>query len=158
MINILKKNILKINILIIHGPNLNWLGKREPGVYGFQTYDDLNNLLKKTAVDLDMDLKIFQSNSEGQLIDFIQAESGPADGIVINPGAYTHYSYALRDALTGAGLPVVEVHLSNIYKREDFRHTSVIAPIAAGQISGFGFNSYVLGLIAIKDLVKIKDK
>ncbi len=156
MSDIIKKNIQKIKILVIHGPNLNWLGKREPGVYGFQTYDELNGLLKKTAVDLDIDLKIFQSNSEGQLIDFIQTESESANGIVINPGAYTHYSYALRDALAGAGLPVVEVHLSNLYKREDFRHKSVIAPVAAGQISGFGFNSYVLGLIAIKDLVKTK--
>lgn len=142
-------------ILLIHGPNLNWLGKREPGIYGSQTYDDLNDLLKKTALDLHIELKITQNNSEGSLIDFIQAESGWADGILINPGAYTHYSYALRDALAGAGLPVVEVHLSNIYQREEFRHTSVIAPVAAGQISGFGFNSYVLGLMALKDLIKL---
>ena len=141
-------------VLVIHGPNLNWIGKREPGIYGTQTLDDLNNLLKKTAADLHMELKIYQNNSEGQLIDFIQAESGPANGILINPGAYTHYSYALRDALAGAGLPVVEVHLSNIYKREEFRHVSVIAPIAAGQISGFGFHSYVLGLRALKEIIE----
>ena len=141
-----------VKILVIHGPNLNWLGKREPGVYGNQTFEDLNHILTKTAVELNIEIKIYQNNSEGQLIDFIQAESDWADGIVINPGAYTHYSYALRDALAGVGLPVIEVHLSNIYKREDFRHQSVIAPIAIGQISGFGFNSYRLGLVALKDL------
>jgi 3-dehydroquinate dehydratase-2 len=141
-------------ILVIHGPNLNWLGKREPGIYGSQTLDDLNDLLRKNAADFHMDLKIYQNNSEGQLIDDIQAESEWADGILINPGAYTHYSYALRDALAGTGLPVVEVHLSNIHRREEFRQTSVIAPVAAGQISGFGFNSYVLGLMALKEIVK----
>jgi 3-dehydroquinate dehydratase-2 len=141
-------------VLVIHGPNLNWLGKREPGIYGSETLDDLNNLLKKTATDLHMDLKIYQNNSEGQLIDFIQTESEWADGILINPGAYTHYSYALRDALAGTGLPVVEVHLSNIHKREEFRNISVIAPIAAGQITGFGFNSYVLGLKALKEIIE----
>lgn len=145
-------------ILVIHGPNLNWLGKREPGIYGSQTLEDLNNLLKKNAADLHIDLKIYQNNSEGQLIDCIQAESEWADGILINPGAYTHYSYALRDALAGTGLPVVEVHLSNIYKREEFRHTSVTAPVAAGQISGFGFSSYIFGLMALKEIVGNKSK
>lgn len=143
-----------MQVLVIHGPNLNWLGKREPGIYGTQTLDDLNNLLKKNAADLHMELKIYQNNSEGRLIDFIQTESGWAHGILINPGAYTHYSYALRDALAGTGLPVVEVHLSNIHKREEFRHLSVIAPIAAGQISGFGFTSYILGLIALKEIIQ----
>lgn len=143
-----------VKILLIHGPNINRLGKREPEIYGSRTFDDLNDLLNQTAIDLQLELKIFQNNSEGPLIDFIQAETGWANGILINPGAYTHYSYALRDALAGSGLPVVEVHLSNIYQRENFRHTSVIAPVAAGQISGFGFNSYVLGLMALKDLLK----
>lgn len=147
-----------MQLLVIHGPNLNWLGKREPAIYGMQTLDDLNNLLKKTASDLHMELKIYQNNSEGRLIDFIQAESGWAKGILINPGAYTHYSYALRDALSGTGLPVVEVHLSNIHKREEFRRISVIAPVAAGQISGFGFNSYVLGLIALKEIIERESK
>lgn len=146
-----------LKILIIHGPNLNWLGKREPAVYGFETLDQLNGLLNQVGQELNIDVKLFQSNSEGGLIDFIQAESTWADGIVINPGAYTHYSYALRDALAGVGLPVVEVHLSNIYQREEFRHHSVIAPIAAGQISGFGFHSYILGLMAVKNLVKLKE-
>ena len=141
-------------VLVIHGPNLNWLGKREPKVYGKQTLDDLNVLLNETAAEMNMELKIFQSNHEGGLIDFMQAEWGWAEAILINPGAYTHYSYALRDALTGMDLPVVEVHLSNIHAREPFREHSVIAPIARGQIAGFGFYSYILGLQAIRELLK----
>lgn len=142
-----------MRILVLHGPNLNRLGKREPGIYGSGTLEELNRLLKELAGELQMELKIFQSNSEGALIDRIQAESDWADGILINPGAYTHYSYALRDALSGEGLPVVEVHMSNIHRREEFRSQSVIAPIAAGQIMGFGFDSYLLGLRAIKKLL-----
>jgi 3-dehydroquinate dehydratase-2 len=139
-------------VLVLHGPNLNWLGKREPAVYGHQTLADLDRLLTGYAEKSGLQLKIFQSNGEGQLIDIIQAESVWAEAILINPGAYTHYSYALRDALAGVDLPVVEVHLSNIHSREEFRHTSVIAPIAAGQICGFGFDSYLLGLQAIKNM------
>jgi 3-dehydroquinate dehydratase II len=139
-------------VLVLHGPNLNWLGKREPAVYGYQTLADLNQLLTEYAEKAGLQLKIFQSNGEGSLIDMIQAESAWAEAILINPGAYTHYSYALRDALSGVGLPVVEVHLSNIHSREDFRHTSVIAPIAIGQICGFGFESYIMGLQAIEKM------
>jgi 3-dehydroquinate dehydratase II len=143
-------------VLVLHGPNLNWLGKREPAIYGSQTLDDLNRSLDEAAGKLGMELKVFQNNSEGELINIIQAESGWAEAILINPGAYTHYSYALRDALAGIGLPVVEVHISNIYTREEFRHHSVIAPIAVGQISGFGFESYILGLKAIGGVVAKK--
>lgn len=142
-----------MKVLAIHGPNLNWLGKREPEIYGSRTLEDLNRMLMDTAGELQLELKIFQSNSEGALIDKIQAESSWADGILINPGAYTHYSYALRDALAGVALPVVEVHLSNIHQREEFRSQSVLAPIAAGQIMGFGFESYLLGLRALKALL-----
>ncbi len=142
-----------MKILALHGPNLNWLGKREPEIYGSDTLGDLNRLLEQTAGELKIELKIYQSNLEGDLIDRIYEESSWADGILINPGAYTHYSYALRDALAGVNMPVVEVHLSNIHKREEFRSQSVIAPIAAGQIMGFGFESYLLGLRALKALL-----
>lgn len=145
-----------MRVLVLHGPNLNRLGKREPQVYGRGTLEELNRKLTELAAELQLELKIFQSNSEGALIDQIQEESGWADGILINPGAYTHYSYALRDALAGEGLPVVEVHLSNVHQREEFRQRSVIAPIAAGQIVGFGFDSYLLGLRAIKGLLERK--
>ena len=143
-----------MKILVLHGPNLNWLGKREPAVYGARTLEDLNQGLQNFARDHGLELKIFQNNSEGALIDAIQAEAEWAEGILINPGAYTHYSYAIRDALAGSGLPVVEVHLSNIYAREEFRHHSVIAPVAAGQISGFGFEGYYLGLQALRNFKK----
>lgn len=138
-----------MRVLALHGPNLNWLGKREPEIYGSGTLAELNRLLMELAGELGIELKIFQSNSEGALIDRIYEASGWANGILINPGAYTHYSYALRDALAGVDLPTVEVHMSNVYQREDFRRQSVIAPVAAGQIMGFGFDSYLLGLRAL---------
>ena len=147
-----------MKILLIHGPNLNLLGKREPGVYGLKSLEEINTQVKRFAEENGAELTIFQSNSEGALVDTIQDAAQWADGIVINPGAYTHYSYAIRDALASVGLPAIEVHLSNIYSREEFRHTSLVAPVAKGQIAGFGIDSYVYGLeAAIKLTKKQKD-
>ena len=139
-----------MKILVIHGPNLNLLGKRKKEIYGNKSLTSINSLLKKQAIELGMELSIIQSNSEGALIDFLQAESPKAEGIIINPGALTHYGLSLRDALTDTNLPLIEVHLSNIYSREDWRHKSVIAPISRGQISGLGWKGY---LIALRTLV-----
>jgi len=139
----------KRKILVIHGPNLNLLGLREPEVYGSVTQKDIDKTLKTIAEEENLSLRIFQSNGEGELVDAIQGASGNFDGILINPAAYTHTSVALRDAVAAVGLPVVEVHLSNIYKREEFRHHSYIAPVAVGQVSGFGAYSYVLGLYGL---------
>lgn len=134
-------------IALIHGPNLNLLGTREPGVYGALTLAAVEERVR--AAFPQHDIRSFQSNGEGALIDFIHAARDWADGIVINPGAYTHYSYALRDAIAAVGLPAVEVHLSNVHTREEFRHRSVIAPVCVGQIAGFGWRSYVLGVQAL---------
>ena len=138
----------------MHGPNLNLLGKREPTIYGGQTIEDINSLLVELAAELGCDLAFFQSNSEGELINAIHGSLSECQGILINPAAYTHTSIAIRDALSAVGLPVVEVHLSNIHRRETFRHTSMIAPVAIGQICGFGGESYLLGLRALYHHVK----
>jgi 3-dehydroquinate dehydratase-2 len=143
---------------VIHGPNLNLLGLREPTIYGTQTLFDINQSLQKTASILEVTLDFFQSNSEGALVDCIQATFSQKHGILINPGAYTHTSIALADAIAAVGLPVVEVHLSNIYKRESFRHHSYIAPLAIGQISGFGADSYQLGLRALVQYLQKKSE
>ncbi len=140
---------MHLSILVLHGPNLNLLGQREPEVYGRLTLQELDRLLLQAAGTLGVNLTIHQSNHEGVLLDLIHAALGSYQGILINPGAYTHTSVALRDALVGVGLPTVEVHLSNIYRREPFRHHSHIAPVAVGQVSGFGADSYCLGLRAL---------
>lgn len=139
--------------LVLHGPNLNLLGKREPEVYGELTLDDINQQLEELAAELEVELIIEQLNGEGKIVERIhQALEEEVEGILINPGAYTHYSIAIRDALAGVKLPTVEVHLSNIHAREEFRQQSVTAPVAAGQISGLGVDSYLLGLRALVNL------
>ncbi|WP_313948453.1 type II 3-dehydroquinate dehydratase [Richelia sinica] len=138
-----------ISILVVHGPNLNLLGQREPGIYGSLSLADINRLLELEATKLQVGVFPVQSNHEGVLVDKIHSALGDYQGILINAGAYTHTSVALRDAIAGVNLPTVEVHLSNIYRREEFRHHSYIAPVAIGQISGFGAQSYVLGLQAL---------
>lgn len=137
------------SVLVLHGPNLNLLGLREPEVYGSTTLKAIDQMLEAEAKIFQAQVSILQSNHEGALVDAIQAAYGQHQGILINPGAYTHTSVAIRDAIAGVGLPTVEVHLSNVYKREVFRHHSYIAPIAVGQISGFGAESYRLGLRAL---------
>jgi 3-dehydroquinate dehydratase-2 len=136
-------------IVVLHGPNLNLLGTREPEVYGRHTLDDINGLLEEMAAGSQAELRIVQSNHEGALIDAIHEARDWADGILINPGAFTHTSYALRDAIAAVGRPAVEVHLSNIQAREPFRQHSVITAVCLGQISGFGWRSYLLGLQAL---------
>ena len=138
-----------MKILIIHGPNLNLLGKREETIYGKKSLAEINRLIEKQARELGVEVAFFQSNSEGAIIDFIQAQAHQAEGIIVNPGALTHYGLSLRDALSDADLPTIEVHLSNIYAREEWRSKSVIAPVVRGQISGLGWRGYVSALRAL---------
>ncbi|MDJ0715629.1 MAG: type II 3-dehydroquinate dehydratase [Prochloraceae cyanobacterium] len=148
------KELPLLNILVLHGPNLNLLGKREPEFYGSLTLDDINSLLREEASKLDVKVFCLQSNHEGSLIDAIHHGADKYQGILINAGAYTHTSIAIRDALSAVKIPAVEVHLSNIYKREDFRHHSYIASVVIGQISGFGAQSYILGLQALTACIR----
>jgi 3-dehydroquinate dehydratase II len=141
-------------ILVIHGPNLNLLGQREPGVYGNLTLAEINSRLEEQGKVLGFEVRSFQSNIEGVLIDALHDSQQWAAGIVLNAGGYTHTSIALRDAVSSISLPVVEVHLSNIYAREEFRHNSLIAPVCKGSIAGFGWKSYLLGIIALAEILK----
>lgn len=143
-----------MKILVIHGPNLNLLGKREPGIYGLSTLDEINAAIDALAAELGCEVTFVQSNCEGALVEAIHSAFGTCDGILINPAAYTHTSVALRDALAAVGLPAVEVHLSNIHRREEFRHHSFVAPVAVGQIAGFGPDSYLLGVRALFTHIK----
>lgn len=143
-----------MKILVIHGPNLNLLGKREPQIYGAETLEDINRRIAALALELGVEVAFFQSNHEGELVQKIQDAMGAYQAIVINPGAYTHTSVALRDAILSTGIPTIEAHISNIYNREEFRHHSYISGVAAGQIAGFGPDSYLLALRAAAGLVK----
>ncbi len=139
------------HILIINGPNLNLLGTREPETYGSQSLDEINAELGKIASRLGLEVKFFQSNSEGAMIDYLHKEAPAAEGLIINPGAFSHYSYALRDAITSVSIDAVEVHLSNIHNREEFRRQSVIAPVCRGQVTGFGAYGYAMALSYFAD-------
>jgi len=138
-----------MKILVLHGPNLNLLGTREPEVYGSMTLDEINTRLVEAGRELGVEVTCRQSNSEGVLVDTLQEARTWADGVVFNPGGYTHTSVSLRDAVAAIGIPVVEVHLSNVYAREEFRHHSLLSPVCAGKIVGFGWKSYLLGLKAL---------
>ena len=143
-------------VLVLHGPNLQLLGRRQPEIYGATTLDDINATLRRRAEEVGLELVILQSNHEGSLVDAIGDHFGQVDGILINPAAYTHTSVAIRDALAAAGVPVIEIHLSNVAAREPFRHDSYVAPIAVGTIAGFGADSYRLALEAMISLLEKK--
>ena len=143
-------------VLVLHGPNLNLLGTREPEIYGSDTLEDINELLRKRAEEAGLGIDFLQSNHEGVLVDAVQGARGKYDYIIFNAAAFTHYSIALRDAIAAVEVPVIEVHISNVHQREEFRHTSVLAPVAMGQICGLGIASYLAALEAI--IFKLKNK
>ena len=147
---------MKNKVLVLHGPNLNMLGIREPEHYGRQTLEEVNKLCVQVAVEYNLELVVFQSNDEAKLVEVIQSAMGKFDYIIINAAAFTHYSIAIRDALKAVSIPFVEVHLSNIYAREDFRKHSVLSDLAVGCISGFGSDSYLLALKAVKGMIEKK--
>lgn len=149
----MKVMLLKKKVLVLHGPNMNLIGERETGIYGKDTIENINREIEVHASELNMDCEIHQSNSEGAIIDLLHAARGRFDGIVINAGAYTHYSIAIRDAIAAVRIPCIEVHMSNVFAREEFRHKSVLSPVCAGQICGFGKYSYLLALQGLKDLL-----
>ncbi len=141
------------SILLLHGPNLNLLGTREPDVYGALTLAEIDARIQTAGAQIGLEVRSQQSNHEGTLIDSLHEARNWASGVIFNPGGYTHTSVALRDAIAAIGIPVVEVHLSNVYAREEFRHTSLISPVCKGKISGFGWHSYWLGLMALKEIL-----
>ena len=144
-------------ILVLHGPNINLLGQREPELYGEMTLSEINQKLKSAGDEMGLEVRAFQANGEGALIDVLHEARDWASGAIFNPGGYTHTSVALRDAIAAVELPVIEVHLSNVYAREDFRHRSLISPVCVGKIAGFGWRSYLLGLQALAWIIKGED-
>lgn len=145
---------MKKKILVIHGPNLNLLGEREPGIYGEVSFENLNKMIMQKADELGVECEIFQSNHEGAIIDKLHDARKTFDGVAINAGAYTHYSYAIRDAISAIKIPCIEVHISNVFARDEFRSNSVIAPVCRGSISGFGLDSYMLAMTGLCNMIE----
>lgn len=146
-------NLLKHKVLVLHGPNLDLLGVRETGIYGKESLESINSEIKNCADELSIECEIHQSNSEGEMVNILHSAMGKFDGVVLNAAAYTHYSIAIRDAIAAIKIPCVEVHMSNVFSREEFRHKSVIAPVCVGSVVGFGKNSYLLAMRGLKDFL-----